>query len=189
MAELEVPDGHAVLDLPPFREIKPDISLEIRIPSLKLTFDLLVELDLTGRPSYNRDKFLAYDAFLTGWSLAHPRYRTLGTRPVVVFVCRDARTALAYAQEADRAMAGRIGAMGTPPHEWYYAGRDHVFFAVEPDIHHGSLAALALPPLPPEVRENLTGSDHLELARVELLPPAVVDATSSRGARDGPARD
>ena len=46
-------------------------------------------------------------------------------------------------------MTGRIGAMGTPPHEWYYAGRDHVFFAAEPDIHHDSLDAFALPPLPP----------------------------------------
>ena len=55
-------------------------------------------------------------------------------------------------------MSGRIGAMGSGPHEWYYGGRDHVFFAAEPDIHHDSLAALALPPLPPAVREQLTGS-------------------------------
>ena len=113
MRELDVPDGHAILDLPPFREIKPDVSLELRVPSLRLTFDLMLELDLTGRPSYNREKFLAYDSFLTGWALEHPRYRTLGTRPVVVFVCRDAPTALSYAQEADRSDDGRIGAMGT----------------------------------------------------------------------------
>ena len=122
-AELDVPDGHAYLDLPPFREIKPDVSLELRIPSLRLTFDLLVELDLTGRPSYNHDKLRAYDAFLTGWALAHPRYRALGTRPVAVFVCRDHRSALACAQEADRLLTGRIGAMGTAAHDWYYAGR------------------------------------------------------------------
>jgi hypothetical protein len=48
---------------------------------------VLLDLDLTGRPSYNHEKFLAYDAFLTGWSFAHPRYRTLATRPVVIFVC------------------------------------------------------------------------------------------------------
>jgi hypothetical protein len=178
MRELDVPDGHAILDLPPFREIKPDISLELRIPSLKLTFDLLVELDLTGRPSYNHEKFLAYDAFLTGWALAHPRYRTLGTRPAALFVCPEARTALACAKEADRAMTGRIGAMGTAPHEWYFAGRDHVLFAAEPDLHHGSLAALALPPLPPAVREQLTGSDRLELIRVDLLPHSVVVGAS-----------
>ena len=144
------------------------------IPSLKLTFDLLVELDLTGRPSYNREKFLAYDAFLTGWALAHPRYRTLGTRPVVVFVCRDARAALACAREADKAMSGRIGAMGTPASEWYYAGREHTLFAAEPDLHHGSLAALALPRLPPTLRSKLEGSDQLELDRVELITASVL---------------
>jgi hypothetical protein len=170
MAELDVPDGHAMLDLPPFREIKPDISLELRIPSMRLTFDLLVELDLTGRASYNHDKFLAYDAFLTGWALTHPRYRTLQTRPAVVVVCPDPKTALTYAAEADQAMTGRIGVMGTPAHEWHYPGRDHVFFAVEPDVHHGSLTALALPPRPPAVRQALTGTQQLQIARVQLLP-------------------
>ena len=184
MRELDVPDGHAVLDLPPFREIKPDVSLELRIPRLKLTFDLLVELDLTGRVSYNEEKFLAYDAFLTGWALAHPRYRALGTRPVAVFVCPDARTALAYAQQADRVMTGRIGAMGSAPLEWYYGGREHVFFAVEPDIHHDSLVALALPPLPPAVREQLTGSDQLTLSGVELAPRSLDHAARGGWDRD-----
>jgi hypothetical protein len=173
MAELDVPDGHAVLDLPPFREIKPDVSLELRITSQRLTFDLLVELDLTGRASYNREKFLAYDAFLTGWALAHSRYRTLATRPAVVFVCSDARTALAYAAEADQAMTGRIGVMGTPAHQWYCPGRDHVYFAVEPDVHHDSLTALALPPHPSAVREQLTGTNQLQVTRVQLLPDTV----------------
>src|SRR3954465_5017921 len=92
--EIPVPDSHAIIDVAqkPFSEIKPDLSLELRIPSLKLTFDVLVELDLTARPSYNRGKRLAYDAFLTGWSLAHPRYRAQDTRPIVAFVCRDAHT-------------------------------------------------------------------------------------------------
>ena len=136
--EIPVPDGQAIIDveLKTFTEIKPDLSLELRIDTLKLTFDLLVELDLTARPSYNRDKFLAYDAFLCGWSLAHPRYRAQGTRPVVVFVCPDAHAALACAREADAALTGRIGVMGTQAEHWYYAGRDHMFFAVEADMHH-----------------------------------------------------
>jgi hypothetical protein len=89
--EIPVPDGQAIIDLElkTFTEVKPDLSLELRIEALKLGFDLLVELDLTGRPSYNRDKLLAYDAFLCGWSLAHPRFQTQGTRPAVVFVCPD----------------------------------------------------------------------------------------------------
>jgi hypothetical protein len=35
-------------------------------------------------------------------------------------------------------MTGRIGVMGTPPEHWYYAGRDHLFFAIEADIHHAT---------------------------------------------------
>ena len=141
--EIPVPDGQAIIDLElkTFTEIKPDLSLELRIEPLKLTFDLLVEIDLTARPSYNRDKFLAYDAFLCGWSLAHPRYRAQGTRPAVVFVSADNHAALACAREADELMTGRIGVMGSPAEHWYYAGRDHLFFAVEDDIHHGDLSA------------------------------------------------
>ena len=112
--EIPVPDGQAIIDLElkTFAEIKPDLSLELRIEPPKLTFDLLVEIDLTARPSYNREKFLAYDAFLCGWSLAHPRYRTQGTRPAVVFVSPNNHAALACAREADELMTGRIGVMG-----------------------------------------------------------------------------
>ena len=174
--EIPVPDGQAIIDLElkTFTEVKPDLSLELRIDAAKLAFDLLIELDLTARPSYNRDKFLAYDAFLCGWSLAHPRYQTQGTRPVVVFVCPDPRAALACAREADAALTGRIGMMGTSAEHWYYAGRDHTFFAVEADIHHGDLSALALAPGPPGLRERLTGSRELRLTRVALLPGKLV---------------
>ena len=176
--EIPVPDGQAIIDLElkTFAEIKPDLSLELRVEPLKLTFDLLVEIDLTARPSYNREKFLAYDAFLCGWSLAHPRYRAQGTRPAVVFVSPNNHAALACAHEADELMTGRIGVMGAPAEHWYYAGRDHLFFAVEADIHHGELTALALPPQPPGLREQLTGSRELALERVSLLkdPAALV---------------
>ena len=66
-------------------------------------------------------------------------------------------------------MTGRIGVMGAPAEHWYYAGRDHLFFAVEGDIHHGELSALALPPQPPGLRERLTGSRELALRGVSLL--------------------
>jgi hypothetical protein len=49
-------------------EVKPDVSLVIRIQVIKLTLDLLVELDLTERPAYNREKLLAYDSLLCGCS-------------------------------------------------------------------------------------------------------------------------
>jgi hypothetical protein len=172
LSDLPVADGQAIIDveLKRFTEVKPDVSLEIRIDTVKLTFDLLVELDLTARPSYNREKFLAYDAFLCGWSLAHARYRAQGSRPVVVFVCSDAHAALACAREGDAALTGRIGVMGTPAEHWYYPGRDHVLFAVEAYVHRGDLSALALPPQPPSLREQLKCQRDLSLVRAALLP-------------------
>ena len=86
-----------------------------------------------------------------------------------MFVCPDAHDALGCAREADETMTGRIGVMGTPPEHWYYAGRDHLFFAVEGDIHHRDLSALALPAQPPGLRERLTGSRELALDPVSLL--------------------
>ena len=178
--EIPVPDGQAIIDLElkTFNEVKPDLSLELRIDALKLTFDMLVELDLTSRPSYNRDKLLAYDAFLCGWSLAHPRYRTQGTRPAVVFVCPNPHAAMALAREADQALTGRIGVMGTQAEHWYYPGRDHTFFAIETDIHHGNLSALALPGRPPGLRERLIGTGELSLERVALLPETLIKPRS-----------
>jgi hypothetical protein len=173
--EIAVPDGQAIIDvdLKTFAEIKPDLSLELHTEPLKLTFDLLVEIDLTARPSYNREKFLAYDAFLCGWSLAHPRYRAHGTRPAVLFVSPSSHAVLACAREADELMTGRIGIMGSPAQHWYYAGRDHVFFAVESDIHRSESSAFALPPHPPGLRERLTGSRELALDWVSLaMAPA-----------------
>ena len=101
--------------------------------------------------------------------LAHPRYRAQGTRPAVVFVSPNQHAALACAREADELMTGRIGVMGAPAEHWYYAGRDHLFFAVEEDIHHGELSALALPAQPPGLRERLNGARDLSLEPVSLV--------------------
>jgi hypothetical protein len=178
--EIPLAEGQAMIDvaLARFGEVKPDLSLEVRIPTIKLTFDLLIELDLTERPAYNHDKLLAYDAFLCGWCLEHPRYKTLGTRPVVVFTCRDERALLGCAQEADEALTGRIGLMGTPAEQWHYAGREHVLFALEADMHHYRLVAFALPGPPPDVRERLYGDRNLALKPVALLPDTLVAKAS-----------
>jgi hypothetical protein len=169
--EIRVPDSQAIIDLTlkTFSEIKPDLSLELHIQSTHRTCDLLVELDLTAQATYNSEKFQAYDAFLCGWCLEHPRYRAQGTRPAVVFVCPTHHAALACAREADQLMTGRLGVMGTPAEHWYYAGRDHLFFAAEEDIHNSKLTALALPPQPPALREQLTDTRELAVRPISLL--------------------
>jgi hypothetical protein len=152
-----------------FATIQPDAILEVKVPDPQLTIDLCVEMDLTDRAAYNREKFCRYDAFLCGWWGEHRRYRQLGVRPAVVFVCRTPELALTYARAADEEMHGSIGVTGSVSHERYYPGREHVFFATESDLHNGSLAALALPPLPPLVRAALDGEAALAVERVNLV--------------------
>ena len=86
-----------------------------------------------------------------------------------MFVSPNNHAALACAREADELMTGRIGVMGAPAEHWYYAGRDHIFFAAEADIHCGDLSVLALPAHPPGLRERLAGSRELALSEVSLL--------------------
>jgi hypothetical protein len=73
-------------------------------------------------------------------------------------------------------LTSRIGPMGAPADQWYYAGREHLFFACEADAYASRLSALALPPLPPDVRERLTGERGLALIPVALLPETIVKA-------------
>ena len=59
--------------------------------------------------------------------------------------------------------------MGAPAEHWYNAGRDHMFFAVEAEVHHSELIAVALPAHPPGLREQLVANRELILEPVELM--------------------
>jgi hypothetical protein len=189
-ADVQLEKGYGFSHIPQggFEEILPDLSIEMHVVSdpaprpgrrFEVRFDLLFELDLTGKASYNREKFARYDAFLTGWALAHPRVRRLGTRPLVVFVSRTEAEMLALMREADEVMRGSVGKLGAPEHEWYFAGRAHVLFTVERDIHQGSLRALKLPALPRALRSEL-GDDRTTATRACILPPSLVQAGRRR---------
>ncbi len=110
-----------------FAELKPDATIEIRIPG-QFTFDLMLELTLSGKPSHNQPKFAAYDAFLLGWWREHRRYQHLRGRPVVLFVFATDEAMRANAELADRRLDGRLGVIGTPQHDWYWPARSHTFF-------------------------------------------------------------
>jgi hypothetical protein len=169
-----------------FREIQPDISIELRVEHARrsdgkqgLTFDLLIEID-RSKPGRNEEKYIDYDAMLTAWWSEHKRFGTLSTRPVVVVVCQSWERAQENAARADRLMTGAVGHSGTPPQTWYHAGRDHIFFAAEEDVYHGSLRALALPDYPPRLREALGQGSHPQPEIVWLLPPTMARRSGDR---------
>jgi hypothetical protein len=175
IGDLELPKHLTVAGLATydFTELKPDLSIEVSIKTVRppLVTDVLVELNRTGGSSHNRPKLAAYDAFLTGWCLGHLRYRQRGHRPVLLFVARDTEDAIALLRVADEVMVGQFGVTGTDdPTRWYYAGRDHPVVMEEEEIHHGSVGSWALPPLPRHVRRDVEGTDELIPRRVSLLP-------------------
>ena len=96
-----------------------------------------------------------------------------------MFVSPNNHAALACAREADELMTGRIGVMGTPAEHWYYAGRDHLFFAVEADIHRGGPTALALPPEPPGCANGSPGAGSSRWSRLACFQTATYEALSS----------
>lgn len=146
LAELPLPPDLTLADLPEFVEVKPDVSLELRLPSSKVSLELLVQVVDEGDDA--DASILAYDAFLAGWCLADPRLARQSDRPVVVLVCSNVQAALSCARRADELLRARLGSPAHPAEHWRYPARERVLVAVENAIHHGERAMLALPPLP-----------------------------------------
>jgi hypothetical protein len=164
-------------DEPFTRRIEPDLTIRLFFDADShdlrhdLEVDLLVEMDRSQRPSYNRDKLARYDAFLTAWSLLHPRIQQTGTRPVVTFVSPDWASSMALMKLADQVMRGRIGLPGDPDHQWYWAGREHTFFTAEEEIHNCSLRALQLSECPGDVFDDAFRFRRVTLLASELTKP------------------
>jgi hypothetical protein len=176
------------------RRIEPDLTIRLRFDTRRhdlvedLEVDLLVEIDRSQRPSYNRDKLARYDAFLTGWGLLHERVKELGTRPVVVFVSPDRDAMLALMKVADPILTGRIGRVGDPSYQWYWAGREHTFFTTgrrDPQPHARRMATVRTPDHEPPRRAiqapaREAAGTRADLVRARPHRPAVLKRRPSR---------
>ncbi len=148
-------------------EIKPDLVVEFRVGDPAVTFDVMVEVDVSGKTPRQERKFAKFDAFLCSWWHTVDRYQALGSRPLILFTAKTRKQMLAFAAAADQEMVGRVGRVGWPAASWQYPGRSHVLFALEEDMHRGDLTCLKLPALPPRAR----GNDALHIERVQLIDP------------------
>ena len=142
-----------------FEPLTPDATIEFRIPvgDSTIRFDLLVEIDRSRSQSASVERLRRYDALISGWASALDRYKSLGTPPVAVFVCEDEPSRNSLVRVADRSVIACHAKAGAPESEWRFPGRQAMFFAVERDLHEGSLQALMLPQHPPELRMRLEG--------------------------------
>ena len=177
-AELDVPEGHAYLDLPPFREIKPDLSLELRIPEPASSPSTCSSSSTSpaARPTTTTSSAPTTPSSPAGRSPTRATARSAHARSSSSSAATTAARSPAP-KKPTGVLTGRIGAMGSRRRDWYFAGREHIFFAAEPDIHHDSLRAFALPPCPPEERQNAGREHRLEIRPIDLLPPTVVRAS------------
>jgi hypothetical protein len=142
-----------------FEPLTPDATIEFRIPvgDSPVRFDLLVEIDRARSQSASAERLRRYDGLVSGWASALDRYKSLGAPPLVVFVCEDEPSRNNLLRIADRIVVACHAKAGTQESEWRFPGRRAMFFAVERDIHEGSLEALLLPDHPPDLRVRLGG--------------------------------
>lgn len=155
-----------------FRSITPDAAAELQLPGRgNRRQELLVEVDLTERPSKQRGKFERFDHFLTGWWTELDRYRTHMGLPIVVFVAANQEQVLQFLAAADEALIARLAIPGTPTSTWRYPARERILFVAEADVHEGNLDGLRVPALPIDVREQLSDGTRDGLAAARVCRP------------------
>jgi hypothetical protein len=176
--EITVGSSYKLRDFEPsaFEPVTPDTTLELELPmgEGKLRFDLLVE----WAGARLEDRLRGYDGLLSGWSGMLERYKTLGTPPLVLFVCEDEPSLNRLVKLADRVVTARLAKPGAVETDWPHPGRRGMFFALERDIHMGSLEALALPERAPDLRVRLDGRKAAACRprRVTFIEPRLIDS-------------
>jgi hypothetical protein len=161
-----------------FEPVTPDATAELKLTvgDTALRLDLLIEFERFSSPGSVEDRLRRYDGLISGWASLLERYRTLGTPPVVVFVCEDDRAQLRLVKLADQVVTARLAKAGAQEADWPCPGRKAMFFAVERDMHTGSLEALQLPEHPPEVRVRLGGQGERTCSpwRMHIIEPRLL---------------
>jgi hypothetical protein len=161
-----------------FGLVSPDATVELRVSDgqVRSRVDLMVDLDRSRGFEATQQRLIAYDGLISGWARTLTRYRNGDVTPMVVFISQDERSLLTLLKIADTALTTRIAKAGTDEMTWPHPGRRGILFAVERDVHDGSLRALALPEQPPELRVRDGGPDAKTCRprRVQIIDPKLL---------------
>lgn len=180
-------DPSLVLDSPheiqDFRSLAPDAAIFLQTArggDGKPRSQILLELDRSGHRQKLVGNLRRYDVFYAAWASRHPDTRR--HLPATLFVAKDEPTLRRHLAIADQVLAIRCGTSRTPASEWPAPpSRQRIFFALERDLHQGTLRCYRLPEHPPMIREAGARSDSdREAARrftpesLDLLPPRLL---------------
>ncbi len=161
-----------------FEPVSPDATVELKFGNgeARTRVDLMIDLDRSRGFDATRQRLIAYDGLISGWARLVGRYKKGDLVPMVVIVSEDEHGLLNVLKIADSALTTRIAKAGTDEMSWPHPGRRGILFAVERDIHEGSLRALALPEHPPEVRIRAEGAagEKCRPRRVHIVDPKLI---------------
>jgi len=168
-----------VLDTPfeleGFRSLVPDGAVLLqdhRGGDGKARNQILLELDRSGHRQKLVGKLRRYDAFYAAWAHRHPQTRR--RLPVTLFVAKDEATLRRQLAIADQVLCIRRGTSRTPPAEWPAPpSRRQVLFALERDLHQGTLRCYRLPEQPPAIREAGARNDRDREAARRFTPESI----------------
>ena len=150
-----------------FGRVWPDATLTLDLSDQGRRFDLLLELDRTGKPTKNFDKFERYDALITAWWRQVPRYRNASEPPGAIFVCMDEDHVMRFIEAADRCVTGRLAQPGVTEAAWPFPGRERILLVAERDIHDGDGRAWKLAAEPGSHRGRQAAMRQVWLPGVE----------------------
>ena len=161
-----------------FEPVTPDATAELTLAvgESPLRLDLLIEFERFSSPASAEDRLRRYDGLISGWAAMLDRYRELRTPPVVVFICEDDRAQQRLIRIADKVVTARLAKAGAEEADWPCPARKAMFFALERDVHMGSLEALQLPEHPPDVRARLgrPGERDCSPWRIHIIEPRLL---------------
>lgn len=133
--------------------------------------EVWIELDRQGHVTKLRDKLTRFDAFLGVWWMGVARYRKAGISPTVIFVAPNTEVLKKMLAIADETLIVRSGQTRLGSQNWGTPNsRERIFFALEPDIHKGSLRVYRVPAKTPQERAA-DASDQRERTEVRAIAP------------------
>ena len=142
--------------------------------------EIWIELDRQGKTYKLRDKLTRLDIFMGIWWRAVPRYMNAGIPPSVIFVAPTTEILKKQLAIADETLVVRSGETRLGPAKWGPpVSRKRIFFALESDLHKGSMRVYRVPEKTPQERA-VDASDQRERTEVRVVQPRMDDLLPKR---------